>query len=136
MKTKIYLIFIFFIIIILSGIILSIGNSGMISGSLINGYKTDKVIDNLHKAIKYAEEKGNYRCCIKPACTMCYLGNWKFEKGTCYCDNAIIESKEEDVCPECKKGIEEGFCSSDIEKGCELDEEIYGGKKSLDKDES
>ena len=55
---------------------------------------------------------------------MCYLGKWKFEKGTCYCDDAILEGRDEDVCPECKKGLEEGLCKSG--KICELNEKIYG----------
>ena len=41
----------------------------------------DKVIANLYEAIEIAKENGDYNCCIEPACTMCYLGNWKFEKG-------------------------------------------------------
>jgi len=84
----------------------------------------DKVIENLYKSIEKAEEKGEYRCCIEPPCTMCYLGKWKFEKGTCYCDDAILEGRDEDVCPECKKGLEEGLCKSG--KICELNEKIYG----------
>ena len=58
---------------------------------------------------------------------MCYLGHWKFEKGTCYCDDAIREGRDEDICPECVKGIEEGFCKSTKEEECELDVEIFGG---------
>jgi len=96
---------------------------------LINNNKSpEKVIENLYDAIELAEQKGEYKCCIEPACTMCYLGHWKFDKGTCYCDDAILEGRFDDVCPECVKGIEKGFCSSTVEKGCELDEEIYGGK--------
>jgi len=87
----------------------------------------DTVISELYSAIDLAEEQGNYRCCIEPACTMCYLGHWGFEKGTCFCDDAIKSGDFDKVCPECKSGIEQGACSSTIEEGCELDENIYGG---------
>jgi hypothetical protein len=59
-----------------------------------------------------AEAEGKYKCCIEPACDMCYLGHWKFEKGTCYCDDAIKEGRDEDICPQCIKGLENGECSS------------------------
>lgn len=78
----------------------------------------EQVIQELEKAIENAEEKGVYKCCIEPACDMCYLGHWKFEKGTCFCDDAIAEGKNEDVCPQCIKGIEEGRCSSANEEVC------------------
>ena len=79
---------------------------------------TGRAIENLYKAIEKAEEKGDYRCCIDPPCTMCFLGKWKFEKGTCFCDDAIREGRTEDVCPECKKGLEQGLCKSS--EFCEL----------------
>ena len=82
---------------------------------------SDKAIENLYKAIEKAEEKGDYRCCIDPPCTMCFLGKWKFEKGTCLCDDAIREGRTEDVCPECKKGLEQGLCKSS--KTCELNKD-------------
>lgn len=80
----------------------------------------EKVVEGLYKAIDHAKQKGEYKCCIEPACTMCYLGHWKFEKGTCYCDDAIAEGRNEDVCPECVSGIEKGFCSSTKEEVCEI----------------
>jgi len=113
---KIYLFLFIFLIIIVNTIFL-INNSSK---------SPEKVIGNLYKAIEFAEEKGDYNCCIEPACTMCYLGNWKFEKGTCHCDEAIAEGRFDDVCPECKSGIEKGLCDSTMEEGCELNEEIYG----------
>lgn len=81
-----------------------------ISFAIESNKNPDKVIKDLHDAIDKAESNGEYKCCIEPACTMCYLGHWKFEKGTCYCDDAIKEGIDEDVCPECKKGMEEGLC--------------------------
>ncbi len=85
-----------------------------------SGDNPEKVIENLYEGIDYAKEKGEYDCCIEPACTMCYLGHWKFEKGTCYCDKAMREGIEEDVCPECKKGLEEGRCKSVSGQACEF----------------
>jgi hypothetical protein len=112
---KIYLvIFLFvFLIVVINSIL------------IINNKSTGRVIGNLYSAIESAEKKGDYNCCIEPACTMCYLGHWKFEEGTCHCDEAIFEDRFNDVCPECVSGIEKGFCKSTIED-CMLDEEIYG----------
>ena len=123
MKEKKY--FKFFIIFVLFVIIIN-------TFVLLNPYapkSSGKVIENLYKAIDIAEQKGDYKCCIEPACTMCYLGNWKFEEGTCYCDDAILEGRFDDVCPECKSGIEEGLCTSTKEEECILDPSIFGGEK-------
>jgi len=87
---------------------------------------SDDVIADLYEAIGVAEANGDYSCCIEPACTMCYLGNWKFEKGTCDCDGAIAEGRFEDVCPECKGGLEKGICDSSVDEECVLDEEVFG----------
>ena len=113
---KIYFLVLTFAFIFLAGIIY-----------LNSGNPTDRAIKNLYRAIEKAEEKGDYKCCIDPPCTMCFLGKWKFEKGTCFCDDAIREGRTEDVCPECKKGLEQGLCKSS--ESCELNEEIYGGIK-------
>lgn len=75
-------------------------------------YSPEKTIAMLNKAIDKAEENGDYKCCIEPACTMCYLGHWKFDVGTCFCDDMIKKGRYEDVCPECNKGAEEGICNS------------------------
>jgi hypothetical protein len=108
---KIYFFVFLFFILILTGVI------------AINfrekTYDPEQVVAELYSAIEQAKEKGDYKCCIDPACTMCYLGHWKFEKGTCLCDDAIAEGREEDVCPECKKGLEEGLCNS-VKEGCEI----------------
>ena len=87
-----------------------------------------KVIENLYDAIDISKQKGDSNCCIEPACTMCYLGHWKFEEGTCYCDDAIAEGRFDDVCPECKSGIEKGLCTSTKEEECILDPIIFGGE--------
>ena len=86
----------------------------------------EEAIKNLYDAIDAAKQKGDYNCCIEPACTMCYLGHWKFEKGTCHCDEAIKDGRNEDVCPECVNGLEKGLCTSTIEEECKLDQEIFG----------
>ncbi len=99
--------------------------------TILNDYNSsnpEKVVAKLSGAIVKAQEKGDYHCCIEPACTMCYLGNWKFEKGTCLCDDAIIDGNYEDVCPECNSGIEKGFCSSAKEEYCKLNTKDLGGR--------
>ena len=103
----------------LLGVMLGMGVFAASNGKEKN---PDEVIGNLEKAIKQAEERGDYRCCLQPACTMCYLGKWKFEKGTCYCDDAIKEGRFDDVCPECKKGLEKGICES-INNGAKAGDE-------------
>jgi hypothetical protein len=39
---------------------------------------------------------------------MCYLGAWVFEHETCKCEEMIEKGEFDKVCPECKKGIQEG----------------------------
>jgi len=89
-------------------------------------YSADEVILDLETAIAHATEKGDYHCCINPACTMCYLGSWIFEKGKCNCDEMIARGEWDKVCPECKKGIEDGNCSSTQDAvGCEIDQKNH-----------
>ncbi len=125
-KFSFFLFFLFFILIVNTIILIKPSITGNIIKDQVS-QDPEKVIENLYDAIEIAEEKGEYKCCIETACTMCYLGHWKFEKGTCYCDDAIREGRDEDICPECVKGIEEGFCKSTKEEECELDVEIFGG---------
>ena len=80
------------------------------------------VISELNLAIEGAKESGVYKCCIEPACTMCYLnGNkWNYGKaGTCACDEFI--ARGEDPCPQCIKGIEEGLCKSTKKEECDTE---------------
>jgi hypothetical protein len=108
------------IIIVLVLIVLLIGFS---SSFLVKRNDLDNpevVIDNLYKAIDVAIEKGDYKCCIEPAWTM-------FEKGKCFCDDAIKQGNDDMVCPECVSGIEKGLCKSSVKEGCPLDEEVFGG---------
>ena len=65
-------------------------------------------------AIQKAIKAGNYKCCIKPPCTMCYMeaNQWNNQKaGTCACDDLIAQGK--DPCPQCERGLcsQEDSCS-------------------------
>lgn len=65
-----------------------------------------RIIKERDYAINQAVARGDYRCCINPPCTMCYLeaNEWNnFTAGTCACDDLIAQSKE--PCPQCKKGL-------------------------------
>jgi len=78
--------------------------------SLNSGQMLEKVKAQQVLGIKKAQEEGSYRCCIKPACTMCYLeaNQWNnHQPGTCACDDLIAQGKE--PCPQCKQG----FCEAD-----------------------
>jgi len=64
------------------------------------------IVDERNIAIRKAKDEGEYRCCIEPPCTMCYMeGNeWNnHTPGTCACDDLIAEGKE--PCPQCKRGL-------------------------------
>jgi hypothetical protein len=65
-----------------------------------------RIIKERDYAINQAVAKGDFRCCITPPCTMCYMeaNQWNsFTAGTCACDNLITQGKE--PCPQCKKGL-------------------------------
>jgi len=81
--------------------------------------RREGVISELSLAIEDAEAQGKYKCCIAPACTMCYLGDWIWKDGTCDCDGMIAQGEFDKVCPQCKNGIEEGLCKSSVEKACD-----------------
>jgi hypothetical protein len=70
------------------------------------------VLNELSGAINDAKLEGKYGCCIEPPCTMCYLWEWLWEDGQCRCDEMIAKGDFESVCPQCKKGFEEGRCES------------------------
>ena len=113
---KIKIVFIFFIV----TVTLSLG----IGVKSISKQQSDAIHDNFNKlskndklqtilslrslAIAEAKEAGDYRCCIEPACTMCYseANKWNnFTAGTCACDDLI--AKGEEACPQCQKDLEE-----------------------------
>jgi len=83
--------------------------------------KKDILLLQLAQNIKEAEAEGVYHCCIEPACTMCYLGSWIFDEGTCNCDAMIAAGEWDKVCPQCQRGIEEGYCKSGSEKACDIE---------------
>jgi len=101
---------------------------GAIIMLVISGYgkelsfeeRREKVLFELNTGIEKAKEEGRYKCCIEPACTMCYLGHWIWDDGSCYCDDMIAKGEMDKVCPECIKGIESGSCSSTKEEFCDI----------------
>jgi len=77
-----------------------------------SGFQKEKILSQIYSAIEKAKAEGKYKCCIEPPCTMCYLGAWVFEDGTCKCEEMIEKGEFDKVCPECKKGIQERRCKS------------------------
>lgn len=84
-----------------------------------------RIVKERDYAIGQALARGDYRCCINPPCTMCFMeanqwNNWK--AGTCACDDLIAQGKE--ACPQCKRGLDgEDSCGS-VEESCEVNLEI------------
>ena len=67
----------------------------------------ERIIVERDYAIARAKANGDYRCCIDPACTMCFMeGNiWNNNTpGTCACDDLI--AKGEEPCPQCARGLD------------------------------
>lgn len=74
-----------------------------------------KIIAQREIAIAKAEELGDYKCCIQPACTMCYdsANKWNYDQaGKCFCDEFIARGEE--PCPQCEKGL---ACNSSSQHG-------------------
>ncbi len=82
--------------------------------------KRERILNELSLAIDEAIEEDRYKCCIDPPCTMCYMGNWLWDDGSCYCDDLIMKGKFDKVCPQCIKGIEEGRCKSTRIEECTI----------------
>ena len=82
--------------------------------------RRSRVLGELSSAIDDAVLEGKYICCIEPPCTMCYLGNWLWEEGSCHCDEMMAEGEFDKVCPQCIRGIEEGRCKSAQGTFCEI----------------
>lgn len=77
--------------------------------NLSPGEMYKRVIKERDYAISQAIARGDYKCCINPPCTMCYMeaNQWNnFTAGTCACDDLIAQGKE--PCPQCKKGLCKG----------------------------
>lgn len=84
--------------------------------------KRERILNELSLAIDEAIEESRYKCCIDPPCTMCYMGNWLWDDGSCYCDDLIMKGEFEKVCPQCIRGIEEGRCISTKTEECTIPE--------------
>lgn len=83
------------------------------------------IITQRDQAIEQAAREGNYRCCIYPACTMCYMeaNQWNNGKaGSCACDDLIAQGKE--PCPQCKRGLDGVDSCGFAADSCEVDLEI------------
>ena len=120
---------ILFTLIILPGLIMSAGlflagaGNGRAERSLSADFNQLPQGNNLQtllalrrQAIEEAKAAGDYRCCIDPPCTMCYLeaNKWNnFTAGTCACDDLI--GKGEEACPQCEQGAAEAaVCAGPI----------------------
>jgi hypothetical protein len=80
--------------------------------------KQQYIVSLRNKAIQEAVGRGDYRCCIKPPCTMCYMeaNPWNnFTPGTCACDDLLAQGKE--ACPQCNAGL----CETGQEEVCKLE---------------
>lgn len=82
--------------------------------------RRENIIIEMNSVISQNVEEGEYKCCIEPACTMCFLGNWVWDDGICRCDDMIAQGKDDKVCPQCKRGLEEGRCKYSQKDKCEI----------------
>jgi len=80
-----------------------------------------RTLNELSESIDEAVADGMYGCCIEPACTMCYMGSWLWSDGVCRCDEMIANGEMNKVCPECKRGIEEGRCTGKPTVECSVE---------------
>ncbi len=72
-----------------------------------------RIIKERDYAINQAMARGDYKCCISPPCTMCYMeaNQWNnFTAGTCACDDLITQGKK--PCPQCERGLCNGESST------------------------
>ncbi len=85
----------------------------------------NKIISERTIAIEAARQAGNYRCCIEPACGMCYMNanQWNnYTPGTCACDDFV--AKGEPACPECERGLADIHASGN--NYCDIGETVGG----------
>lgn len=97
--------------------------AGFIIGSLFpdtRNYEDRRhsLMDDMASLIEEKVDSGEYKCCIEPACDMCFLGHWLWDDGICRCDEMIASGQDDKVCPQCKKALEEGLCKSSSEVAC------------------
>lgn len=82
-----------------------------------------QIIEERDYAINKAVAAGDYKCCIEPPCTMCYMeaNQWNnFKERTCACDDLIAQGKE--PCPQCKSGL------------CQIDGDLSGSCNSQEEE--
>lgn len=87
-----------------------------------------QVISMRDYGISQAEARGDYKCCIKPPCTMCYMeGNkWNYgQAGKCFCDDFVARGEE--PCPQCKNGL-----VKDTGSACLIQSEICDETEEID----
>ncbi len=83
--------------------------------------KRNKIISDMESLIEEKTESGEYKCCIEPACDMCFLGHWLWDDGICRCDDMIAKGENDKVCPQCIKGLEKGLCKYAEKEKCETE---------------
>ena len=68
----------------------------------------DRIIEERDYGIKKTAAKGDYRCCINPPRTMCYMeaNQWNnYKAGARACDDLIARGGK--PCPQCERGVEQ-----------------------------
>jgi hypothetical protein len=83
----------------------------------------ERIIKERDYAISKAVIVGDFRCCINPPCTMCYMeaNQWNNQTaGTCACDDLIAQGKE--PCPQCQGGLEK--IHSEENTYCDINAEV------------
>jgi len=81
----------------------------------------ERIVQERDFAINQAVADGDFKCCINPPCTMCYMGanEWNNQTaGTCACDDLIAQGKE--PCPQCKRGV----CETDTTGACKINSDL------------
>ncbi len=104
-----------------------VGAAAAAAYPMFQGYqgRRSRVIGDMNSLIEESVEAGEYKCCIEPACDMCFLGHWMWEDGVCRCDELMREGRFDSVCPQCLRGVEEGRCKSSEEDGvCPVPEDF------------
>jgi len=103
MKKNVLISLIFLLSAFIGYIFLFAESSGFKKLSAAEAY--DRIIKGRDYAIGQAVKAGDYRCCIDPPCTMCYMeaNKWNyFKAGTCACDD--FAARGEETCPQCQRG--------------------------------
>lgn len=78
-----------------------------------------RIIQKRDVAIEKAKRQGDYNCCYKPGCTMCFMGanKWNNEQaGTCDCAELIAQGEE--PCPQCVEALSSSNSSCQAQQEC------------------